>query len=121
MHPLDYDYAPDAEFTPSNKFRILEFIPSVDTFVSSLDERIELRYGFLSKFYELTLSGVAQSDKRLLIVSIYKDNLDSNLKMEFLLFQQFFSELLEFKPGTGVNREQAMYSLIIETGVREIF
>ena len=99
LNPLEYGYAPDAEFTPSDKFRVLEFIPLVDNFVTTLNERIaayeivELRFGFLSKFDKLTTSELVQSAKMLL--NIYKNDFDSNLEMEFLLFQQFCFELLE--------------------------
>ena len=79
LNPLDYGKAPDVEFTPSEKFRILEFIPLIDTFVSTLDKRIiayelvDLHFGFLSRFHILNPSEISKSAQRLL--SIYKADL----------------------------------------------
>ena len=126
LNPLDYGKAPDVEFTPSEKFRILEFIPLIDTFVSALDKRIaayelvELRFGFLSRFHLLNPSEISENAQRLL--SIYKADLDANLEMELLLFQEFCTQLLEFESTTSeISREQAMYSLIINQRVRDSF
>ena len=66
---------------------------------------------FLSEFENLTSTELAVNSNRLL--SIYKDDLDSNFTMELLQFQKFCTHLLNFDPKNNITREQAMYSLII--------
>lgn len=127
LEPLDHSdsRAPEVEFTPAKSFRIRHYIPIVDTFVNALDKRIsayeeaDLRFGFLSNFNKLTLDEISENSKNLL--SIYKNDLDSNLEMELIQFQEFCANLLKFDPKNNISREQSMYSLIINKGVRESF
>ena len=73
---------------------------------------------FLSNFDKLSPSDIKESAVKLL--SIYKNDLDSNLEFEFE-FQDFYANLLKFDIKNKISREQAMYSLIIETGALESF
>ncbi|XP_058788983.1 uncharacterized protein LOC131662970 [Phymastichus coffea] len=124
LNSLDYAKTLEVSPEPSELFRTAEFIPLIDTFVSALEMQIsaytemELRFGFLSNFHQISRLQISICAKRLL--DIYKDDLESNLEMELLQFQEFCSDLLEFDPEKS-SREQAMYTLIIHKEVHESF
>ena len=97
----------------------------VDSFTSALDHRIAgyeqvgLRFGFLANFDKLSASEIAENFERLL--NIYKNDLDYDVKEEFLQFKQFCANLLKYDPEEeDISREQAMYSLIIKKRCKRI-
>ena len=66
----------------------------MDTFVSSLEERIlayekvDYRFGFLSRFNELSKKDISKHAK--ILTDMYKDDLDDTLEGELSQFQEFF-------------------------------
>ncbi|XP_018398453.1 PREDICTED: uncharacterized protein LOC108776350 [Cyphomyrmex costatus] len=114
---------PEVEFSVSESFRISQYLPIIDAFINALNQRIgayeeiESRFGFLSKLDELSHAGITESFQRL--IRIYSNDLDSGLEEELLQFRNFCLHLL--KLDSNMSKEQAMYSLIIDKGVRESF
>lgn len=125
LSPLDYEKAPDTELTPSESFRINEYLPIIDTYTVALDERIaayetaDSRFGFLSELNRLTQSEIAKNAQN--IINIYKSDFESSLEIELLQFQEFCKIYLDFDSNGKKSKEQAMYSCIIEKGVQDCF
>lgn len=128
QNPLDYGKSSGVSFTPSESFKINQFLPVIDTFLAALDQRtaayeeIELRFGFLSRFHTVNDEEISKRAK--FLVSIYSEDLDDTLEGELIQFKEFCAELLDFDPEkSDVSREQAMYSLIMnkDVDVKESF
>lgn len=128
LDPLDYGSEPEVSFSSTESYRINQFFPIIDTFITSLNQRIlayeevELRFGFLSRFDILTEDELTKHAK--ILTNFYETDLDETLEGELSRFQKYCSSELNFDPEKSkISREQAMYSLLIDkdAGIRESF
>ena len=71
--------------------------------------------------YVKILSQIEISENAKRLCNIYKQDLDSDLEMELLGFQQFCANSEEFNTKNKVSKEQAIYSIIIKERIRESF
>ena len=91
--------ASDAELTPSQKFRVTNYIPVIDQFVVSLAHRLSAyeelcsRFGFLGKLESLSPVEIESSADNLVIV--YKDDLEQRFGNELIQFVAFSNEFLK--------------------------
>jgi hypothetical protein len=124
LDPLDYGHAPEAELTPSQKFRVGSFLPVIDQFVSALAlrltayESICLRFGFLGMLHTLTVEDIEKASSKL--VEIYKDDLDHCLGIELVQFAAF-SKLFQDEKSDEISQENFLYSLLLEKQVESSF
>jgi hypothetical protein len=124
LNPLDYAQAPAAELSPSEKFRVHDFLPIIDHFCEALQKRISAyelissRFGFLRSLEALSPKDIRPAAQRL--VDIYKEDLDASLAEELVQFSEFARTFLE-EEGTDFSREHFMYRLLVEKGVVAAF
>ena len=93
LNPLDYERGPEADISPSQKFRVENFLPVIEQFVRSCDQRlsaydeISTHFGFIGHLETLTAEEIATR----ILVSKYKNDLDGSLGIELIQFAEFSS------------------------------
>jgi len=95
LDPLDQprQIVPQVELTQSDRFRIANFLPAIDQFVTALEQRlgayelISSRFGFLRTLEVLSSQELQAAASNL--VKVYKDDLDACLGNELVQFADF--------------------------------
>lgn len=124
LKPLDYSNAPAAQLTPSEKFRVENFLPVIDNYLSALSSRLSAYdyvsslFGFFSKLTQISPNGLKEASDKL--VEAYNDDLDSCLGNELIQFQEFVN-VFKDEEEPDVSKEQFMYTLIHEKSVQDEF
>ncbi|PIK45327.1 hypothetical protein BSL78_17828 [Apostichopus japonicus] len=101
LNPLHYGQSDpeEAALSPSEKFRVQNFLPVIDQFLSSLEQRLEAYentcslFGFLRKLETLDCNEIEAAAAKL--VSEYKVDLDQSLGVELVQFAAFFTHFPE--------------------------
>ena len=124
LNPLDYGREPEADLSPSRKFRVHNLLPVIDQFVMSLDQRlsayheISKYFGFLGYLEILTAEEIEQAAD--IPVKKYKNDLDGSLGIELIQFSAF-AKTLQHEQDDIIGRHRFRYKLIIEKGVKDAF
>lgn len=127
LDPLDqprHTSSPQMELTQSDKFRIENFLPVIDQFVTALEHRlsayelISSRFGCLRKLDVLSSQEILTAASNL--VEVYKDDLDVCLGNELVQFADFVDAFTD-EQAEDVSRENFMYQLIFKKRVQESF
>ena len=117
----DYVQTRQRELTPSQKFRVTNYIPVIDQFVVSLAHRLSAyeelcsRFGFLGKLESLSPVEIESSADNLVIV--YKDDIEQCLGNELVQFVAFSNEFLK-DADDNIGKEYFLYKLIIDKRVK---
>lgn len=125
LTPLDYGRTPEAVLSQSEKFRIENFLPVIDKFISSLEQRLaayELvcsRFGFLSELEAHDPNDIQSAAK--ILVTAYSEDLDECLGNELVQFAEFVKLFKPNEQKNDTSAEQFMYQLIHEKHVNETF
>ena len=123
-NPLGYGKGEEAQLSSSQKFKIEHFIPVIDQYVASLQERLTAYTEVCSLFGFLhhldAMSGAEIEDAAAKLVSTYSTDLDKTLGIELVQFSNFL-KLFTNEKKEDVSQEQFMYSLILEKGVQDTF
>lgn len=126
--PLDYGKAVEAELSPSDKFKIENFLPVVDMFTTSLTQRLSAyevvsgRFGFLRHLETLSKEEIENNAKKL--VKEYSNDLDDTFGNELIQFIEFFKVFKEdhsTEELKELSMECFMYKILIEKGVKDAF
>lgn len=127
LAPLGTRQAAETFLTPSETFRIRSFLPVIDQFVSSLEQRLEAyqlvntRFGFLGKLATIENEEIMTAAQNL--IENYNDDLDNNLGNELIQFKSFCDEFTEEGEieTKVISQERWMYKLLIEKDVKDCF
>ena len=119
LDPLDQprQIVPQVELTQSDRFRIANFLPAIDQFVTALEQRlgayelISSRFGFLRTLEVLSSQELQAAASNL--VKVYKDDLDACLGNELVQFADFV-EAFKDEHAEDVSKENFMYKLLIQ-------
>lgn len=123
LNPVDYGREPEADLSPSQKFRVENFLPVIDQFVSSLDQRLSAyeelanNFGFLGHLEKLTAEEIEQAAG--ILVDKYNNDLEDSLGIELIQFAEF-SKVFE-EENDKIGRHHFLYKLIIEKCVKDTF
>ncbi|KAJ8879775.1 hypothetical protein PR048_020383, partial [Dryococelus australis] len=99
LAPLHCVQAPQVELTPSEKFRTRSFLPIIDQFESSLQQRLEAyklvdtHFGFLNKLAKFTNEEIIVAAQN--VVEKYNNDLDDQFGCELILFKDFYYKFQE--------------------------
>ena len=116
----DYERGQQADMSPSEWFRVENFLPVIDQFVRSLDQRfsaydeISTHFGFIVHLETLTTQDIEQAANFLL--NKYKYNLDGSLGIELIQFAEFFKAFQQEEQHDNAGRYRFLYKVIIEKG-----
>ena len=122
LNPLGYAKGTEVQLSPSEKFRVENFVAVVDQFVASLQGRSDAYtricslFGFLRALDAMTVAQIEETAGKL--VSTYSEDLDSTLGIEVVQFNEFAKI---FDKTSDMSDEQFMYTLILEKGVQDTF
>ncbi|XP_042204329.1 uncharacterized protein LOC121854007 [Homarus americanus] len=124
LNPLDYGRPEEAALSQSEKFRVQNFLPAIDQFLSSLDQRLKAYeetcslFGFLSKLESMNCNEIEAAAAKL--VAQYKNDLDQTLGVELVQFTAFFTLFLEDEDDEK-GRAHYLYKLLIDKKVVDTF
>jgi len=124
LNPLDYGRSEEVALSASEKFRVQNFLPVVDQYLTSLKLRLKAYentcslFGFLRKLESMECINIETAAAKL--VAEYKDDLDQTLGAELVQFATFSSEFLE-EEDDGIGREHFLYKLLLEKKVVDTF
>ncbi|XP_042224315.1 uncharacterized protein LOC121868110 [Homarus americanus] len=124
LNPLDYGRSEEAALSQSEKFRVQNFLPAIDQFLSSLDQRLKAYeetcslFGFLSKLESMNCDEIEAAAAKL--VAVYKNDLDQTLGVELVQFTAFFTQFLEDEDDEK-GRAHYLYKLLIDKKVVDTF
>ena len=124
LNPLDYGQAQEAQLSPAQKFKTESFIPVIDQFVCSLEQRLSAyeqicsRFSFMGRLENLNISEIQDALDNL--VSINKDDIEDNLGIEMVQFVEFYKVFKESR-DEKISIQQFMYKLIHDHDVQETF
>ncbi|XP_042209606.1 zinc finger MYM-type protein 1-like [Homarus americanus] len=124
LNPLDYGRSEEAALSQSEKFRVQNFLPVIDQFLSSLDQRLKAYeetcslFGFLSKLESMNCDEIEAAAAKL--VAQYKNDLDQTLGVELVQFTAFFTLFLEDEDDEK-GRAHYLYKLLIDKKVVDTF
>ncbi|XP_065668020.1 52 kDa repressor of the inhibitor of the protein kinase-like [Hydra vulgaris] len=82
LNPIDFYETPEVDLTSSQKFKIQNFLPVIDTFISNLNKRLSAyelvyqRFGFLRKIEQLSDQEI--ENEAIKLVKIYQDDTDEH-------------------------------------------
>ena len=117
LTPLDYGGSGEARLTASEKFRVQNFLPVIDQYQTSLNQRLKAYentcslFGFLRKLDSLECNEIEAAARKL--VDEYKDDLDPALSGELMQFTAFFTEFL-LEEDDNIGREHFLYKLLLK-------
>lgn len=104
--------------TNSQKFETENFLPVIDQFICSLDQRLSAyelicsRFGFLRNLDKLNNEEIEIEATKL--VNIYKDDIDNNFANELIQYKEFYKIFKnEFSAGNNYSEEHLMYKILI--------
>ncbi|XP_031345831.1 zinc finger MYM-type protein 1-like [Photinus pyralis] len=128
--PLDYGLTPEVELSPSEKFKIENYIPVIDQFTSGLTQRLTAyeticsRFAFLRHIEDLSREDLENNATNL--VNTYSDDLEGNLGIELVQFAEFFKNFkddtsVKCKPDSELSNEHLMYKILIENDLKVAF
>ena len=124
LTPLDYGGSGEARLTASEKFRVQNFLPVIDQYQTSLNQRLKAYentcslFGFLRKLDSLKCNEIEAAARKL--VDEYKDDLDPALSGELVQFTAFFTEFL-LEEDDNIGREHFLYKLLLKKQVVDTF
>jgi len=124
LNPLDYGHTEEVQLSPSEKYRTETFLPIIDQFIASLDQRIQAykdissKFSFFRHLKELSSDELKATAEQL--VRSYSDDLDSTFIDELCQFVTFANIFTDEEPK-DISTELFMYKLIMEKGVQDTF
>lgn len=129
LNPLDYGRSEEVTLSHSEKFRVDNFLPVIDQFLSSLNQRLKAYentcslFGFLSGLESLSCTEIEAAAVKL--VCEYKDDLDQSLGVELVQFAAFFTQFLDDYVKTDsfgkARKEHFLYKLLLDKKVADTF
>ena len=130
LNPLDYGRSEEVTLSHSEKFRVDNFLPVIDQFLSSLNQRLKAYentcslFGFLSGLESLSCTEIEAAAVKL--VCEYKDDLDQSLGVELVQFAAFFTQNLDDYVKTEnsfgkARKEHFLYKLLPDKKVADTF
>lgn len=126
MSSIDCIQALEVELTPSDKFRIQSYLPVIDQFESSLQQRLEAyklvdtRFGFLNKLDTFTNEEIIKAAQNL--EEIYKNDIEDQLGNELIQFKAFYREFQkDYENEKVISQERWLYKLLLEKNVKDCF
>lgn len=124
LDPLDYGRAEEAQLNPSLRYKAESFLPVIDQFVSSLDQRLQA-YKLLAGKFDCfgCLSTLPPDQLRIAaktLVDSYPNDLDNSFVDELCHFAMFADIFKDDEPQ-NISTELFLYKLIIDKGVQDTF
>ncbi|XP_065652763.1 zinc finger MYM-type protein 1-like [Hydra vulgaris] len=126
LNPIDFYETPEVDLTSSQKFKIQNFLPVIDKFISNLDKRLSAyelvyqRFGFLRKIEQLSNREI--ENEAIKLVKIYQDDIDEHLGNELIQFKEFYKHFKgESSEFHNISQEHLMYKILINKEVKECF
>ncbi|XP_064113565.1 uncharacterized protein LOC135220224 [Macrobrachium nipponense] len=126
LNPLDYGRSEEVTHSHSEKFRVDNFLPVIDQFLSSLNQRLKdyentcSLFGFLSGLESLSCTEIEAAAVKL--VCEYKDDLDQSLGVELVQFAAFFTQFLDdYVKTDSFGKEHFFYKLLLDKKVADTF
>ena len=126
LNPLDYGRSEEVTLSLSEKFRVQNFLPVIEQFLSSLEQRLEAYentcslFGFLRKLESLDCNEIVAAATKL--IAKYKDDLDQTLGVELVQFAAFLTHFLEYEDDKNkIGREHFLYKLLMDKKVADTF
>jgi hypothetical protein len=126
LNPIDFHETPEVDLTSSQKFKIQNFLPVIDTFISNLDKRLSAyelvyqRFGFLRKLDQLSNEEIENEATKL--VKIYEDDIDEHFGNELIQFKEFYKHFKdENSEFHNISQEHLMYKILINKEVKDCF
>lgn len=124
LNPLDYGHTEEVQLSPSEKYRTETFLPVIDQFIASLDQRLQAykdissQFSFFSHLKELSSDELKAAAEQL--VRSYSDDLDITFIDELCQFVTFANIFTDEEPK-DISTELFMYKLIMKKGVQDTF
>ncbi|KAL5502781.1 hypothetical protein EMCRGX_G009603 [Ephydatia muelleri] len=126
LNPLDYGHGPEAEMSPSQKFKVESFLPVIDKLIICLNQRLQAYdkvtdlFGFLHRLDTADSAEIEEATKKLL--QVYPGDLETCLSMELIQFAEFIKLFIDNAAlESTVSKEQQFYKLLWEKEVRCTF
>ena len=124
LNPLDYGHAEEVQLSPSEKYRTESFLPVIDKFIASLDQRLQAykqissQFSLFSHLKQLSSDELQAVAKQL--VRSYPDDIDIAFIEELCQFVAFANIFTDEEPK-DISTELFLYRLIIDKGVQDTF
>ncbi|XP_037797211.1 uncharacterized protein LOC119592460 [Penaeus monodon] len=124
LSPLDYGQSEEVELSPSEKYRTQSFLPVIDQFITSIDQRLQAykdissKFSFFNHLKELSSDDLQAAAEQLL--KSYPDDLDKTLADELVQFVAFVNIFADEEPG-NISTEHFLHRLIMDKGVQDTF
>ncbi|XP_064115067.1 uncharacterized protein LOC135221173 [Macrobrachium nipponense] len=126
LNPLDYGRSEEVTLSHPEKFRVDNFLPVIDQFLSSLNQRLKAYentcslFGFLSELESLSCTEIKAAAVKLMCE--YKDDLDQSLGVELVQFAAFFTQFLDdYVKTDSFGKEHFLYKLLLDKKVADTF
>ena len=124
LNPLGYGHAEEVQLSPSEKYRTETFLPVIDQFIASLDQRLQAykqissQFNFFSHLKELSSDELQAAAEQL--VRSYPDDFDITFIDELCQFVTFANIFTDEEPK-DISTELSLYKLIRDKGVQDTF
>jgi len=124
LNPLEYGQAEQAQSSPSEKYRVENFIPVIDQFIASLDQRLHAyklmsgRFGCFGRLTKLSSEELSRAAKKLL--DVYPNDMETSFPEELIQFTAFANIYADEEPN-GISTKLFLYKLIHDKHVLDIF
>jgi len=122
--PLDYGRAEETHLSPSLRYKAESFLPVVNQFIASLDQRLQAYklmadrfrcFGCLSSLFPEELQTAAKT-----LVDSYPSDLNASFVDELCHFTMFADIFKDDEPE-DISKELFLYKLLIDKGMQDTF
>ena len=124
LQPLDYGHSEEATLSPSQRFRVEAFLPVIDQFVASLDQRastydsLSSMFGFINNLYDMKTEDLEAAAQNL--IHKYENDVGAELVGELVQFAKF-AEIFKTEGDVSMSTAHHLYTLLHRKNVVDTF